>query len=120
MDQHPTLDTIELRRLVDRLFANMEAAGIRSIPINKSNYWSVFYTEAFSADHPELIVGDVLDDFEDLRNEVDGFDKGNESEAVLLLQHAFHHLSGLAKFMAYADSQGQFAFVGKAGAAACA
>ena len=111
MDQVNTIDTVQLRAWIDQLFAALEAAGVRQVPIYKNQYWSVFHTDSFDAESPpEPVRGNILDDLEDLRKELEG-SKGS----ALTPWHAFHHLTGLISLMAYADSQGEMRLAAESG-----
>ncbi|MEI5677529.1 MULTISPECIES: hypothetical protein [unclassified Mesorhizobium] len=98
-----SIELSELKALTNRLFESLEQAGIDRIPVKQNLYWTVFVSEAFgSAEPPQATMSDVLDDLADLRSEV----VGQSSETTLIAWHAFEHLSGLMKFVAQADLDG--------------
>ena len=94
----------ELRGLTDQVFDFLAKAGIEHVPVNQNFYWTIAADAAFtSIEPPSPSMGDILDDLSDLRSEV--VDQTPETTAIIW--HAFEHLSGLMKFVAYADLGGQ-------------
>ncbi|SDO52184.1 hypothetical protein [Phyllobacterium sp. OV277] len=105
MNAGNSIELSELKGLTNRLFDLLEQARIERIPVTQNQYWSVFAADAFALDGPPSpTMGDVWDDWEDLRSEV----AGQIPETTTIFWHAFDHLSGLMKAVAYADLQGSF------------
>ncbi|RUW86916.1 MAG: hypothetical protein EOS71_02810 [Mesorhizobium sp.] len=92
----------ELRQLTNSLFDGLEDQGIDSIHVAQSQYWKVYFTDAFQAETPTCVMGDVYDDLNDVRAEVD---KAREDETISW--HAFMHLAGLINLVAYAAENGE-------------
>jgi hypothetical protein len=90
----------EIRRLAIRLFDLLETKGISQIRVEDSQYWTVFPEAKESAERPSPVMGDVMDDLEDLRAEAAG------TAESLVVWHAFNHLAGLMKLIARADMNG--------------
>jgi hypothetical protein len=102
MTQNDAIDIAELRSLTDRLFQILEEDGVRSIPVTHMQYWTVFPDAAFTSEEaPEVIIGNVGCDLTDFRNELRG-----EPGLAMIPWHAFLHLAGLMKFIAFTDLQG--------------
>jgi hypothetical protein len=103
-----SIELSELKALTNRLFETLEQAGVDRIPVTQNQYWTVFVSEAFgSGEAPEPTMSDVLDDLADLRSEV----MQEDPETTLVAWHAFEHLSGLMKFVARADLDGNLTSV---------
>ncbi|MER9137746.1 hypothetical protein NKI20_15835 [Mesorhizobium sp. M0830] len=92
----------ELRDFASSLFDRLEAQGVDHIDVKQSQYWKVYFADAFNLSPPSLVMGDVYDDLNDLRAEV----KGSNSDAIAW--HAFMHLSGLMNFVAYSAESCDF------------
>jgi hypothetical protein len=59
--------------------------------------------EAFNVERsPSPVLGNLAEDLGDLRGEVENLDAGE----FVSVWHAFHHLTGLLKFIAFADMDG--------------
>jgi len=84
----------EVRSLALAIFDKLSEAGVETIRVDQNFYWSVFPTEAFSVEEPELVLSDVADDLLDLRAEA--------TTEVSSFWHALHHLSGVCSAMAAA------------------
>lgn len=110
MTEIDTIEVAELRGLVDRLFRGLEEAGIDRIGVTKEHYWTVFPNAAFSADQlASPVLGNVANDLSDLRAEVANLNAGE----FVSFWHAFHHLSGLLKLIAFTDMEGGLEAYGK-------
>ncbi|WP_256750321.1 hypothetical protein [Mesorhizobium sp. Mes31] len=90
----------ELRELAIGLFDFLEGQGFDCIDVKQSQYWKVYFADAFDLSPPALVMGDVYDDLNDVRAEV----KGSNDDTVAW--HAFMHLSGLMNFVACAAESG--------------
>lgn len=92
----------ELRELANSLFDLLEGQGVDRIDVKQSQYWKVYFADAFDLSPPALVMGDVHDDLNDVRAEVKG------SNDHVIAWHAFMHLSGLMNFVAYSGESGDF------------
>ncbi|TJV22610.1 MAG: hypothetical protein E5Y04_21575 [Mesorhizobium sp.] len=93
----------ELRHLTNSLFDCLEGQGVDGIHVRQSQYWKVYFADAFEVGPPTLVMGDVYDDLNDMRAEVHGTNDDTT------LWHAFMHLSGLINIVAYAAENGDLA-----------
>ena len=89
----------ELRQLSNSLFDALAGQGIESVDVKQSQYWKVYSSDMFNFASPEPVLGDIYDDFNDVRAEVK-----DPNDAVMW--HAFMHLSGLMNLIAYAAENG--------------
>jgi hypothetical protein len=95
MTQIDSIDVAELRELADCLFRGLEEAGVDRIAVIQNLYWTVVPDQAFNLyEDASPLVGDLAEDLEDLRTEVTNLRAGE-------------HLSGLLKFIASADLDGE-------------
>ncbi|BCG80365.1 hypothetical protein [Mesorhizobium sp. 113-3-3] len=90
----------ELRDLADSLFERLKGQGFDHVEVKQSQYWKVYFANAFDVSAPSLVMGDIYDDLNDVRAEVKGSDDGDA------VWHAFMHFSGLVNFVAYAAESG--------------
>ena len=68
MAKSDTIEIAELKRLIDHLFEYLMRSGVDRVPVTQNFYWTVFVDDAFNLpDTPAPMMGDVLDDLEDLR-----------------------------------------------------
>jgi len=91
----------ELRQLTNSLFDSLEGQGVDGIRVRQSHYWKIYFTDAFEPGAPALVMGDVHDDLNDVRAEVE---KAPDDEPISW--HAFMHLSGLINLVACAAENG--------------
>jgi hypothetical protein len=94
------VDTKEIRQLSAQLFDLLEQRGATQIRVEDAQYWTVFPEAREPVEKPSPVMGDVMDDLEDLRAEASG------SAETLVVWHAFNHLAGLMKLIARADMNG--------------
>ena len=94
------VDMNEIRHLSARLFDLLEQRGVTQISVEDAQYWTIFPEAREPAEKPSPLMGDVMDDLEDLRAEASG------SAETLVVWHAFNHLAGLMKLIARADMNG--------------
>ena len=97
MGRRQTISVQEVRALASTIFDRMSAAGIETVEIERPNYWSVFPTEVFSIEKPQLVLSDVKDDLADLRSEA------GDTDSLASLGspwHALHHLAGICSALA--------------------
>jgi len=104
MTQIDSINVAELRELADCLFRGLEEAGVDRIAVIQNLYWTVVPDRAFNLyEDASPLVGDLAEDLEDLRAEVANLRTGE----YVIFWHAFDHLSGLLKFIASADLDGE-------------
>ena len=97
MDGRQTISVKEVRNLALSVFDKVLASGIETIDIDRPFYWSVFPTEVFSIEKPDLVLSDAKDDLTDLRS------KSSDSDSPLSLGlpwHALNHLAGICSALA--------------------
>ena len=97
-----TIALSEIKSLALKLFDAVEAKGVTHVKVPSPQYWTVS-PDAFEAEQPEALLGDVWDDLQDLRLEL----IPEDDERELSIWHAFHHLSGLMELIAHADNSGE-------------
>lgn len=90
MDNRQTVSVQEVRDLALIVFDKILASGIDTVDIDQAVYWSVFPTEVFSTEKPDLGLSAVEDDLMDLRSEA------NDSGSPVSLGMPWHALSHLA------------------------
>ncbi|MEQ1955343.1 hypothetical protein [Mesorhizobium sp. CN2-181] len=99
MSDRQTISVREVRKIALAVFDKLAASGIETIEVGRATYWSVFPTDIFSAEKPDLVVSDIADDLGDLRDEI------GDPESPLSLGlpwHALHHLAGICSALAAA------------------
>jgi hypothetical protein len=97
MQDRQIISVQEVRGLALAIFDRLLASGIETVTIGQPVYWSVFPTEVFSVQKPDLVLSDVADDLEDLRAET------RDADSPLSLGfpwHALHHFAGICSAMA--------------------
>jgi hypothetical protein len=97
MNQRQVISVEEVRSLATTIFDKLAEAGIGTVMIDQTAYWSVFPAEAFSPEEPNLVLSDVADDLADLRAETE---KPDSPLSLGLPWHALHHLAGICSAMA--------------------
>lgn len=97
MNNRQTVSVKEVRDLALIVFDKILASGIDTVDIDRSVYWSVFPTEVFSIEKPDLVLSDVEDDLTDLRSETSDSDS---PVSIGLPWHALSHLAGICSALA--------------------
>lgn len=89
----------ELQEATAKLFDSLIAQGVSEIPLEKEQYWRVNFHDVFNDVKPDPVQSNVEEDWSDLKAEL------NDASGIAHW-HAFHHLAGLMKTVAYADLRG--------------
>jgi hypothetical protein len=94
------VDIKEVERIAIRLFELLEARGVTQIRVEDPQYWKVFPEAREPIERPSPVMGDAMDDLDDLRAEAAG------PAENMIVWHAFNHLAGLMNLIARADMNG--------------
>ncbi len=85
-----TMVTIsEMRRWANSVFDAVEAQGHSFVDLQGRNYWVLNSEEIWSAEPPDALLGDLRDDLEDIRNDL------NEPDLAVRATFAWHTLDHL-------------------------
>jgi len=105
MTDRQTISVQEVRSLALAIFDRISASGIEMVEIGQPIYWSVFPTDVFSIEKPDLVLSDIEDDLTDLRSEA-----GDSDSSVSLGSpwHALHHLAGICSALAAGTMEPSF------------
>jgi hypothetical protein len=90
----------DIRALANRLCDVLENNGQTAVRVTNRHYWTIFVDDAFSAQEPHPVLGDVIDDFADARQEL------SPEKEFPVIWHAADHLAGLIQLIGHADLKG--------------
>jgi hypothetical protein len=102
-----SLKIADLKACCDRLLASAEAlfgseVDFDAAPAAVAEYWEVDTRSAYSlADSPELSVGNIADDLDEIQ------DLLHRQDDEIVLWHDLGHLTGLLRALAYLDLPGE-------------
>ncbi|QND51408.1 hypothetical protein HB779_05465 [Phyllobacterium sp. 628] len=99
MAELKSISLAELRAATTRLLDSLEERGVSHIPLEKDVYWRVNFHDVFNEERPEPVQSSVEEGWNDLKAEL-------SDPSGIAHWHAFHHLAGLMKTVAYADLRG--------------